>query len=637
MDAIENSASALARVVVARRGQLAFRVGVAVAVAGVCQALTGWQVALVWVALYTAVQVGENQAFRNVSSAADLTPRRIMAILAAISAGTAVFGALGILQAVYSGPWGFACASLVWSGAIINGAMVNSGSRPALFASIMPTALYFLSAPFFAFIAGASVAHGFIIIFAGVLNIAAVVKIWSMSQTLIDTERRERLMTHLTLHDPESGLPNRRALEQDIAGMPASGADSIVVAVLGIDRFAQVRGAIGHELFAALVGEVAGRLAGVHPDGRIVRLSTAELGLVFRAANSQQACARAAAFQASLNAPLRLGENKIDVSLTVGLAIDGMGQELVASLVERANIALDQARSLKSRIGMFDATVYGNPANNLSLMSEMLLAIEAGELAVAYQPKFDFRTRAVTGVEALARWPNRRGGPLGPDIFVPMAEETGHIQALTEWVLVQALADQAALRRAGFDISMSVNLSGRLLHDRDFSEKVTAIVGAGADRFCLEVTETAAMESPELAMRSLNQYRAAGINVAIDDYGSGLSSLAYLKNFPATELKIDKAFVLDIENSQRDSLLVRSTIDLGHSLGMLVTAEGVETATALSLLALMGCDAAQGYFIGRPMPLDELIAFLRRDPETAVQIAPASSLATAGSLRGIPA
>jgi EAL domain-containing protein (putative c-di-GMP-specific phosphodiesterase class I) len=396
-----------------------------------------------------------------------------------------------------------------------------------------------------------------------------------------------------------------------------------------------VRGAIGYELFARLIGEVARRLADQHPDGRIVRLATAELGLAFRARSSQQACSRAAAFQSSLNAPLRMGENRIDVSLTVGLAIHGVGHELVASMVERANIALDQTRASKLRIGMFDRDVYGNPANNLSLMSEMMLAIDADALAVAYQPKLDFRSRTVTGVEALVRWPNYRRGPLGPDIFVPMAEETGHIQALTEWVLARAVADQAALRRAGHDISMSVNLSGRLLHEQDFADKVLAIIGGAADRFCLEVTETAAMENPELAMRSLNRYRAAGVSVAIDDYGSGLSSLAYLKNLPATELKIDKAFVLDIADSQKDAMLVRSTIDLGHSLGMQVTAEGVETETALSLLALMGCDAAQGYFISRPMPLGNLFEFLKRNSEQAVQIAPTGSLGAAANLRSI--
>lgn len=627
MDPVDSPASALARVVVARRDQLAFRVGLAVAVAVVCHALTGWQNALVWVAAYMAVQVGEHRAFHDVQTAADLTPGRSRAILAAIAAGTFVFSALGLLQAMHSGSWGLACASLVWSGTIVNGAMVNSGSRPALLASIVPTGLYFLSAPVFAVAAGESIVLGFVIIFASALHLAAVVKIWSMSRALADTERREQRMAYLTLHDPESGLPNRTALEQDIATMQASDNGSmLLVAALGIDRFTQVRGAIGYELFAGLIGEVASRLAGLHPDGRIVRLSTAELGLVFRAESLRQACSHAASFQSSLNAPLRLGEHRIDVSLTVGLAIHGVGHELVASMVERANIALDQARTSKLRISVFDCDVYGDPASNLSLMSEMILAIDAGGLAVAYQPKFDFRSRMITGVEALARWPNRRGGPLGPDIFVPMAEETGHIQALTEWVLRRAVADQAALRQAGHDISMSVNLSGRLLHDQDFAERVMAIIGAAAGRFCLEVTETAAMENPELAMRSLNRYRASGVSVAIDDYGSGLSSLAYLKDLPATELKIDKAFVLDIADSQRNSLLVRSTIDLGHSLGMQVTAEGVETATALSLLALMGCDSAQGYFIGRPMPLGNLIEFLARDPEEATQITPAGSL-----------
>lgn len=627
---MESPASALARVVVARREQLAFRVGLAVAVAVVCHALTGWQIALIWVAAYVAVQLGEQRLFSDVSTAADLTPGRTRVVLMAISAGTLVFSALGLLQAILSGSWGLACASLVWSGTIVNGAMVNSGSRPALLASIVPTALYFLSAPLFAIAAGESITFGFVIIFASALHLAAVVKIWSMSRTLADSERREQRMNYLTLHGPESGLPNRAALEQDIAAMQELDEDSmLVVAALGIDRFTQVRGAIGYELFAGLIGEVARRLADLHPGGRIVRLATAELGLAFRAGNLKQACTHAATFQSSLNTPLCLGENSIDVSVTVGLAIHGVGHELVASMVERANIALDQARASKLRIGMFDRDVYGNPANNLSLMGEMMLAIQAGGLAVAYQPKFDFRSSAVTGVEALVRWPNYRLGPLGPDIFVPMAEETGHIQALTEYVLVQAVVDQAKLQHAGHDISMSVNLSGRLLHDQDFADRVLAIIGAAAGRFCLEVTETAAMENPELAMRSLNRYRAAGVSVAIDDYGSGFSSLAYLKDLPATELKIDKAFVFDIADSQRNSLLVRSTIDLGHSLGMQVTAEGVETATALSLLALMGCDAAQGHFIGRPMPLGDLLEFLKRKTE---QIIPAGSLTAAGNL-----
>jgi EAL domain-containing protein (putative c-di-GMP-specific phosphodiesterase class I)/GGDEF domain-containing protein len=638
MDPMESPASALVRVIMARRAQLGFRVGLAVVTAGGVAALTGWRMTLVWVVAYLAVQVGEYRAFRDVSTAADLTPGRFRAVLVSISAGTFVFGAIGLLLAAAAGPWGLVCAFLAWSGTIMNGAMANSGSRAALIASIIPPGLYFLSAPLFVVAAGEPILYSFVMIFASALNLVVVLKIWSMSRTLIDSERRERRMTYLTLHDPESGLPNRTALEQDIAAMLVSDSSPILVVVaLGIDRFTQLRGAIGYQLFAGLIGEVAGRLADRHRDGRIVRLSTAELGLAFRARNLQQACAYAAAFQTSLNTPLHLGEHRIDVSLTVGLAVHGVGHAQVASTVERASIALDQARASQLRIGVFNSDVYGTPARNLSLMGEMLLAIDADELAIAYQPKFDFRSRTVTGVEALVRWPNYHRGPMGPDLFVPMAEETGHIQALTEWVLVRALADQALLRLAGHDVSMSVNLSGRLLHDLDFVEKALAIIGAAADRVCLEVTETAAMENPELAVRSLNLYRAAGIRVAIDDYGSGLSSLAYLKDIPATELKIDKAFVLDIADSQRNSLLVRSTIDLGHSLGMQVTAEGVETATALSLLALMGCDGAQGYFIGRPMPLHDLSEFLKRDPGLAMQGSPAGAVAVAGNLRNVPA
>jgi GGDEF domain-containing protein len=346
MDLLESPESALARVVVSRREQLAFRIGVAAAIAVGGHVLTGWQIALAWFGVYALVQVGEHRAFLPISTAVDLTKVRFPAVLAMIAAGTFSFGAFGLLLTMYAGPWGLAIASLVWSGSIVNGAMVNSGSRSALLASIIPVGFYFLSAPLVAFAAGASVFDGVVFIFAAALNMASVVKIWSMSRTLSDIERSERHMTHLTLHDPESGLPNRRALEQDIAGMlTTDGGPIMVVAALGIDRFTQVRGAIGYELFADLVREVAGRLASQHPDGRIVRLSTAELGLVFRAGCLQHAITHAGTFQSSLNTPLRLGENRIDVSLTVGLAIHGVGHELVASMVERATIALDQARA----------------------------------------------------------------------------------------------------------------------------------------------------------------------------------------------------------------------------------------------------------------------------------------------------
>jgi EAL domain-containing protein (putative c-di-GMP-specific phosphodiesterase class I) len=194
-----------------------------------------------------------------------------------------------------------------------------------------------------------------------------------------------------------------------------------------------------------------------------------------------------------------------------------------------------------------------------------------------------------------------------------MAEETGHIGALTEWVLGRAIEEQALLRHSGHELAMSVNLSGRLLCDLDFAETALDMVRGAAGQVCFEITETAVIENPELALQVLGRFAQGGVKISIDDYGSGLSSLAYLKQIRADELKIDKAFVLKMDESQRDALLVRSTVDLAHSLGLRVTAEGVETDMALSLLAGMGCDLAQGYRIAKPMPLKDLLTFLAQN------------------------
>jgi EAL domain-containing protein (putative c-di-GMP-specific phosphodiesterase class I) len=231
-------------------------------------------------------------------------------------------------------------------------------------------------------------------------------------------------------------------------------------------------------------------------------------------------------------------------------------------------------------------------------------------MAVYYQPKHDLRSNRISGAEALVRWRHPVRGLIPPDVFIGMAEETGHIAALTECVLAQAIADQAQLARGGHVLTIAVNMSGRLLSDSVFADRAIAMIrGSGAD-ICLEVTETAVIENPELGLALIDRFAEAGVAISIDDYGSGLSSLAYLKQIRADELKIDKAFILSLAESSRDALLVKSTIDLAHSLGLKVTAEGVETPTALALLAGMGCDLAQGYLIAKPLPLAEFEQFL---------------------------
>jgi diguanylate cyclase len=429
---------------------------------------------------------------------------------------------------------------------------------------------------------------------------------------------RERRIIHLALHDADSGLPNRAWLDRHIGELIAKpGAEAVFVAALGIDRFAHVRGAIGHGLAGGLVGEIGARLRQHRPDLHVARLSTAVLGVALRADGPDAARRMVAALQSALGAPVRLGETTIDVSLTAGLAFHGLDAERVSSVTERANIALDQARDARQTLAIFDPAAYGDPAANLSLMGEMRRSIIDGDLLLHHQPKYDLRRGLVSGVEALVRWRHPTRGLIGPNLFVPMTEETGHIRALTEWVLAQAIADQAVMSQAGHALSVSVNISGRLLGDAEFAQVALDMIAAASGEICLEITETAVIENPELGLAVIERFAAAGIAISIDDYGTGLSSLAYLKRIRASELKIDKAFVVAIADSQRDALLVRSTVDLAHGLGLKVTAEGVETATSLALLSGMGCDLVQGYLIARPMPLNELLMFMAQEQGTA--------------------
>lgn len=438
----------------------------------------------------------------------------------------------------------------------------------------------------------------------------------SFNSMAAEIGERERRITHLALHDTDTDLPNRQALERSIdALVDQAGRQQVFVAALGVDRLAHVRGAIGHTLFGALIGELGARLSRTIGEAQLARVTTAVLGVAFQAADEAEALKVADAMRKVLEAPLRLGDSVVDVSLTLGLAPFGRDADRVASVIDRANIAVDQARAAKRDRMVFDAEVYGDPAANLSLMSELRSSIEAGSMTLHHQPKLDLRSRRVNGTEALVRWTHPTRGFLPPDAFIGMAEETGHIRALTEWVLAQAITDQRAMAQAGHDLAVSINISGRLLSDPEFADAALVLVETAPGGLCFEITETAVIENPQLALSIIDRFTAAGVAISIDDYGTGLSSLAYLKQIKADELKIDKSFVMAMSESQRDALLVRSTIDLAHSLGLKITAEGVETATALALLTGMGCDLAQGYLIARPMPINSLLNFLAQDGE----------------------
>ena len=426
---------------------------------------------------------------------------------------------------------------------------------------------------------------------------------------------REKRITHMALHDPETGLPNLQALEAEVDALSADGSGEDIVAItIGIDRFHKVRGAIGFELSSQMLVDLARRLECLSPEARIGRVSTEALGLVLSVADREALAVIAGQISDMANQPVSLRNEPVDRHATLGLASLADARHAGLTVIECAGVAIDQARTRQDRIAWFDADAYGDPTRMLSLMSRMSRGLDAGDLFLAYQPKFDLRTQTITACEALLRWIDPERGFIGPDDFIPMAEETGHILPLTEWVLDRAITDQVRMKAAGHDLQVSINISGRLISDPRFIATALDRLAGRAGRICFEITETAVIDNPELALSHMNRLREAGVSMSIDDYGAGLSSLAYLRSIPAQELKIDKAFVLELERSQGDRLLVKSTVDLAHSLGLKVVAEGVESAEAAAILAGMGADYAQGYHFGKPMPLTDFLACLKASP-----------------------
>ncbi|HZV84058.1 MAG TPA: EAL domain-containing protein, partial [Brevundimonas sp.] len=373
-----------------------------------------------------------------------------------------------------------------------------------------------------------------------------------------DIRDREARLMHMALHDQETGLPNRLWLEQRAAD------HSGFVVLVGVNRFEIVRNAIGYDAMAEMMTALGSRLTGLADHAPVARVGAGALGLLIDTEDQNAAVSRAQSLCIAAETPLRVSDATVDVNLSAGVSPCTEPHSHLGSAVDRAAIALDQARAARVRVAAFDAVAYGDPGGNLSLVSDLLAGLKTGEVWLAYQPKYDLRSGAITAVEALMRWRHPDRGVVSPDLFIGMAEETGQIRSVTEWCLNRAIADQRTLAEAKRPMPISINISGRLLSDENFADfALGAISRAGAD-LCFEITETAVIDNPDMALRIVERFAAAGVAVSIDDYGSGLSSLAYLKQIRADELKIDKSFILTLDTSAKDALLVKSTIDLAH-------------------------------------------------------------------------
>ncbi len=408
----------------------------------------------------------------------------------------------------------------------------------------------------------------------------------------------QRIAAQKRLVDMESGLPNRLALDF----RPATAIDRLFVAAQ-IDEFDALKLAVDADDFGDLLRRIADRLKVATGVEAIYRTEERTLGWV-SALSVAELEAQLAGIRALMRSPFDIAGRRLGVSLTFGVA----GQEAGDPAAQAAHAA-----SLAKRAGKFwrlhTAEEGETVAQQLSLLGELDDALRSGAITVLYQPKLNLVTRQIDAVEALVRWNHPERGLLPPDCFIPLFEERNRIDDLTVAVLSRALADMRGWCEQGLTIGVAVNISAALLTSDNFINRALALVGrsgAPTHRLTFEVTESAQFEDTDKAIAALERCRATGIRISMDDYGTGQSALNYLKLLPLSELKIDRMFVAQAHVDRSDAMLVRSTVQLAHELGLKVVAEGVEEAACLAFLEQIGCDYAQGYLVGRPLDAEAL-------------------------------
>ena len=438
---------------------------------------------------------------------------------------------------------------------------------------------------------------------------ASAMVIDQTSELRTQTTIMEQQATRNATHDALTDLPNRILLRDRLDQALHSAAKKkrrLAIMIMDLDRFKEINDTLGHYNGDRLLKQVATRLLGVIQEpGSVARLGGDEFAILLpRVAEAKEVGSMVSKIHKALQSPFMLDTLKLDIQASIGVALYPEHGTDADTLLQRADVAMYVAKKNHSGFVVYSSKHDEHSPHRLTLMGELRQAIENDQLVLHFQPKVNVKSNNLEGVEALVRWQHERHGLMPPDEFIPLAERTGLIKPLTLWVLRESLKQCAAWKQAGLNLSVAVNLSAQGLMDMELPDTVAGLLASNdvpAERLVMEITESTIMLDKDRALQILTRLADMGIRLSIDDFGTGYSSLAYLSKMPVKEIKIDKSFVLGMENDKNNSVIVHATIELGHNLGLEVVGEGVENAEVLGMLDKLNCDSVQGFHLLCPM------------------------------------
>ncbi len=430
--------------------------------------------------------------------------------------------------------------------------------------------------------------------------------------------KRQDELEYQAMHDSLTGLPNRLMLHQRLDYhllISSREKQNMIFMMLDLNRFKEINDTLGHHIGDNLLVQVGERISKLlRSVDTVARLGGDEFAVLLPNTNRSQSSIVASAINRELEKPFHVNDYELQISASIGIAECPGDSNDSHTLMQHADVAMYIAKREKSGYHYYSAVEDSHSIGRLSLSADLRSAIENDELALQFQPKYQMNSGKIIGAEALLRWHHPESGTISPELIIDLAEEMGMINELSNWVIVNAFRFCAEHTKTHPDCILSINLSVHNLRDAQLLDNINQWIAEydiSSSNICFEITESAMMTNPEKSIQVLNKLHNLGVKLSVDDFGTGFSSLAYLKLLPVSELKIDKSFVMDILHDESNRLIVRSTIELSHNLGLDVVAEGIENQQCWEMLSTMGCDSAQGYYLSEPLEPAEFAALLK--------------------------